>query len=138
MNPYPPKTPFSYVKSSVFVAFAVIAVTFGGFGGWAAYAPLASAAVGTGAVGVSSRRQTIQHLEGGIIEEIRVKDGDRVKAGDLLIRLDETKPGSLYRIARSQYLAALGDRARLAAERDGQNQIAWPKDLQSSDRNPSM
>src|SRR3954467_4629001 len=97
--------PYRIVRREVLTVIFVVAVTFGGLGGWAAVAPLASAAIGSGSVGVSSRRQTIQHLEGGIIKELRVKDGDQVAAGDLLIRLDDTKVSAIYEVARSQYLS---------------------------------
>ena len=67
----------------------VIALMFGGFGLWAALAPLTSAAVASGVVKVDTYRKTVQHLEGGIVREILVREGDVVKRGQVLIRLDD-------------------------------------------------
>ena len=79
----PPIKPY-IVKSKI-----VIAVLFGGFGLWAAFAPLTSAAVAPGVVKVDSYRKTVQHLEGGIVSEILVHDGDAVVQGQPLVRLDD-------------------------------------------------
>ena len=66
----------------------IIALFFGGLGSWAALAPLESAAMAPGVVTVFGNRKTIQHLEGGIVDEIMVREGDVVVAGELLLRLD--------------------------------------------------
>jgi HlyD family secretion protein len=121
--------PTSGLKSIILTGVAIVVVAFAGFGGWAATAPVASASIASGTVGVSSRRQVIQHLEGGIIAEIRVRDGDTVKAGDLMIRLDRTRPAANYDLYHGQYLHALGEQARLEAERDGKETITWPKEF---------
>ena len=102
---------------------------FVGFGGWAATVYIASAAIGQGTIGVSLRRQTVQHLEGGIIAELRVREGSYVKAGDLLIRLDDTKLRANYDLYRNQYLIALGEKARLEAQRDDLPEITFPREL---------
>ncbi|ODA97871.1 hemolysin secretion protein D [Mesorhizobium sp. SEMIA 3007] len=98
---------------------------FGAAGGWAALAPLDSAAVAPGVVKVAGDRKLIQHLEGGIIAELDAANGDIVKAGTVLIRLDDTQAkAQLYliqnRIATREALAA-----RLRAERDGKDVIAF-------------
>ena len=72
------------VKSKI-----VIAALFGGFGLWAAFAPLTSAAVAPGVVKVDSYRKTVQHLEGGIVSEILIHEGDAVVQGQPLVRLDD-------------------------------------------------
>jgi pyruvate/2-oxoglutarate dehydrogenase complex dihydrolipoamide acyltransferase (E2) component len=77
----------------VLAGAVVIAGFFGGFGAWAALAPLASAALAPGRVVVESSRKTVQHLEGGIIEEILVRAGDKVQAGQLLLTLRPSRPG---------------------------------------------
>ncbi|MFC4172943.1 HlyD family type I secretion periplasmic adaptor subunit [Microvirga sp. GCM10011540] len=128
-NKQPTGNPLTLVRGALLTGTAVIAVTFFGFGGWAATAPLASASVAQGVVAVHSRRQTIQHLEGGIIAELPVRDGDLVKAGDLLVRLDDTKARASYELLRGQYFAALGEKSRLEAERDGLDQIQWDDEL---------
>ncbi|BCH07945.1 HlyD family type I secretion periplasmic adaptor subunit [Mesorhizobium sp. 131-3-5] len=105
--------------------FAIMFLFFGAAGGWAALAPLDSAAVAPGVVKVAGDRKLIQHLEGGIIAELDAANGDIVKAGTVLIRLDDTQAkAQLYliqnRIATREALAA-----RLRAERDGKDVIAF-------------
>src|SRR4051794_4657712 len=63
----------------------------GGFGTWAAVSPLSSAAVAPGRVVVDTQRKTMQHLEGGIVRDILVREGERVAAGQSLVRLDTTR-----------------------------------------------
>ncbi|SEQ52269.1 membrane fusion protein, epimerase transport system [Azotobacter beijerinckii] len=101
------------------LGFLIIFITFGVFGTWAAFAPLDSAALASGVVTVKTYRKTIQHLEGGIVKELLVRDGDLVKAGDPLIVLDETQIRADNEVTRSQLIAAQATDARLRAERDG-------------------
>lgn len=101
------------------LGFLIIFITFGVFGTWAALAPLDSAALASGVVTVKTYRKTIQHLEGGIVKELLVRDGDLVKAGDPLIVLDETQIRADNEVTRSQLIAAQATEARLRAERDG-------------------
>src|SRR4051812_33291990 len=72
------------------VGFAAIALVFGGFGVWAAFAPLDKASVAQGQVAVESNNKPVQHLEGGIVREILVRDTQQVKEGDVLLRLQPT------------------------------------------------
>ena len=123
------ESPLKTARSAIIAGCAIVLVVFVGFGGWAATAHIASAAVGQGTIGVSLRRQVVQHLEGGIIAELRVREGSYVKAGDLLIRLDETKLRASYDLYRNQYLTALGEKARLEAQRDDLAEITFPKGL---------
>jgi len=123
------ESPLKTARSAIIAGCAIVLVVFVGFGGWAATAHIASAAVGQGTIGVSLRRQVVQHLEGGIIAELRVREGSYVKAGDLLIRLDETKLRASYDLYRNQYLTALGEKARLEAQRDDLAEITFPKEL---------
>lgn len=108
---------------------AILLITFAGFGGWAAVAKLDSAAVASGVVTVESYRKTIQHLEGGIVQDILVRDGDSVHSGDVLLRLDDTQARARLEIIRSQYLAARALEARLIAERDQQADLTFPAEL---------
>ncbi|KFE57155.1 hemolysin secretion protein D [Pseudomonas syringae] len=105
------------------LGFGIIFVVFGLFGGWAAFAPLDSAANAPGVVTVQTYRKTIQHLEGGIVKELLVHDGDTVKKGDPLIVLDDSQVGAEYEMNRSQLVAAKATEARLRAERDGLSSI---------------
>lgn len=99
------------------VGFVTIAVAFGGFGTWAALAPLGAAAVAHGEVKVESYRKTIQHMEGGIVRSILVRDGDQVQAGQPVILLDDTTIRARWTQLTFQYWDTLATRARLLAER---------------------
>lgn len=83
------------LSSSLFMPTAVglltIALSFGGFGYWSVTAPIAGAAVASGTVGPENARQQVQHFDGGTISKIHVRDGDRVKEGQEIIVLDDTK-----------------------------------------------
>lgn len=103
-----------------------LALGLGGFGGWAAYAPLSSAAVAGGVITVEGHRKVVQHLEGGSISELRVREGDRVYAGQLLIRLDNLEAKSLHAVLEGQYLALLAQEARLQAEREALGTLTFP------------
>jgi len=99
--------------------YLVLLLTFGCFGGWAAFAPLNGAVIAPAVVTVKSYRKTVQHLEGGIVRELRVHDGDSVRAGDVLLVLDDTQARAEQEMTRSQLVAAVALEARLRAERDG-------------------
>lgn len=109
--------------------FLVIFLMFGGLGGWSAYAMIDSGAVAPGVVTVESYRQTVQHLEGGIVREILVREGDMVQAGDLVARLDDTQFSSQLESVRSEFGALLALEARLLAERDRLDEIVFPEFL---------
>lgn len=111
------------------IGIAILAATFGVTALWSSLAPLSSAVIASGLVKVASNRKKIQHQEGGVIKQILVRDGDRVQAGDVLIRLDETRAGASRGVLQTQYDAAVALNARLIAERDDQNGIAWPAEL---------
>ena len=109
--------------------FACVAIAIGGFGGWAATAPIASAVITRGSITVDSKRKAVQHLEGGIVKEILVRDGQRVGAGQVLLRLDETRARASLAILSGAYNAERAREARLFAERDERNHIEFPKEL---------
>lgn len=112
------------------LGFGIIFVVFGIFGTWAAFAPLDSAANAPGVVTVQTYRKTVQHLEGGIVKELLVHDGDTVKKGDPLIVLDDSQIGAEYEMNRSQLVAAKATEARLRAERDGKTSIDFGEALE--------
>ncbi len=116
----------------------VLLVAFGGFGLWAAFAPIDGAAVAPGVVAVESARKTIQHLDGGTVSEILVREGDRVAAGDIIIRLDDTQASAQLEIARGQYLSLRTQEARLIAERDDQPEIEFPDELLTAKDDPRI
>jgi HlyD family secretion protein len=115
---------------------AVILLFFGGLGSWAALAPLASAAIAPGTVTVDSNRKTVQHLDGGIIAELRVRNGDRVRAGQVLLRLQDVESRAAYDLLKGQRLALLARQARLVAERDGRAEMAVPAELAQARSEP--
>ena len=111
------------------VGVLIVLAVFVGFGTWAVLAPLSSAAHATGVVSVDSYRKTVQHLEGGIVHAINVRDGQRVRRGELLITLDSTQASSQFEVVRGQYYAALAREARLIAQRDGRAAVVVPAEL---------
>ena len=116
-------------RSAILFGFITITLIFGGLGTWAAMAPIASALIAPGVLTVDTSRKKIQHLEGGTIKALLVRDGDRVQGGDVLIRLDETQPRASLAILQSEYDSALALEARLLAERDNKHKITFAKDL---------
>lgn len=114
----------SYDDSGIIkFGLTVVLVVFGFIGGWMAYAPLASSAVAVGKVSADLDKKTIQHLEGGKIDAIYVKDGDRVKKGQILLKLSEVQIVAQLNILNSQYQDALALFARLKAQRDNNEKI---------------
>ena len=117
--------------------FMVGFVAFG-IGGWAATSQLSGAVIGQGVVVVDSSVKKVQHAIGGIVGELRVRDGDQVKAGDILIRLDETQTLANATIVTKGFDELLARQARLEAERDGADQIVFSPALleRAKDSNP--
>ncbi len=116
----------------------IIALFFGGFGTWAAVAPLSSAATATGFVIVEGQRKKVQHLEGGIVKEILIRDGDAVEAQQIIMRLDETRALATRDLLRGQLRAARAFEARLMAERDLAQSIVYPQELLALQDDPRV
>lgn len=116
----------------------IVIVGVGGFLLWASIAPLDKGVPLSGTVAVSSSRKAIQHPTGGIIEDILVKEGDNVKAGQTLITMNDTQTKSLSEISRVQYFAARAAEARLTAERDDKRSITYPAELESARDDPRV
>jgi epimerase transport system membrane fusion protein len=110
-----------------YIGLVVLLSTLGIFGLWAFIAPIDGAALAPGFVTVKSHKKTVQHLDGGIVSQLLVKDGDIVKAGDLLLTLDGTENKAQLEITRGQYLTLLAQVARLEAERDGKPKVVYPE-----------
>ena len=109
------------------IGYGAIAVVFGGFGLWASMAPLDSAAIAPARVAVETDRKPVQHLEGGIVQEILVKEAQRVEEGQVLFRLQPTQALANADLQRKQLDAALAMEARLVAEQDGAPRITFPE-----------
>lgn len=104
---------------------------FGGFLLWAALAPLDKGVPVSGSVMVAGSRQAVQHPTGGVIEQLQVRDGDTVAAGQVLLRMDPTQIQAQVGSLRVQYINARAAEARLLAERDGRAAIDFPEALRS-------
>lgn len=120
------------VRPLVRIGLLILILGVGSVFLWAATARINSAATASGVVAPFSGRQTVQHLEGGIIREILVRNGARVQGGDVLIRLDDTRARASYDLLNNRYLNALATQARLIAERDGRDRIHFPAALDDS------
>jgi HlyD family type I secretion membrane fusion protein len=113
------------------VAAGIIVFTFFFLGGWSAIAHIDSAVVADGSIAVESNRKTIQHLEGGIVREILVRDGDVVHQGETLLRLDPTRDAATDKGFRQQLAIASAQQARLMAQRDMADKIDFPPEVTS-------
>ena len=109
------------------IGFSIILIVFFGFGTWAAVAPISSAAHAPGKIRVESKRQTVQHLEGGIVKTLPIRDGDYVEKGQVVMTLDDTQARSQHEVIQGQYFIALAREARLIAQRDQLDEIAFPQ-----------
>lgn len=113
----------------VFIGMIGIAVLFGGFGTWSVMSNIAGAIVASGRIEVDRNRQVVQHDTGGTIAEIHVDEGDLVKAGDLLLRLDPEQAQSELTLIEGQLFELMARRGRLQAQRDEADEISFPEDL---------
>lgn len=120
------------------LGWLIVLLGFGGFMLWASLAPLDQGIPVSGTVTVASNRKAIQHQSGGTVEEILVKDGDAVKAGQVLVRMNDVQAKSLAETTRVQYFTARAAEARLIAERDGKKAIAFPPELESAKNDPRV
>jgi HlyD family secretion protein len=114
-----------------------VLLTFG-VGGWAATTELAGAVIAPGQLVVDSNVKKVQHPTGGIIGELRVKDGDRVKEGDIVARLDETQARTNLAIVTAALDELAARQARGEAERDGLDEVHFPHDLLARRDNPEV
>lgn len=134
-----PPAPMSVaIRHYLIIGFVLVAAMVGGVGGWAAFANITSAVIAHGVVVVESRVKKVQHRDGGIVGEIHVEDGDEVKAGDLLVRMDETLVKANLGVIMQQLITYEARLARLEAERDGTDTITFPDWLESQRANPDI
>jgi HlyD family secretion protein len=117
--------PIREVRTGMAIAIAFFVI----FLGWAALVPLDAGVNAAGQIAVLGNRQTVQHKDGGIVTAIHVREGQHVKAGDVLIELSAPELKASERALTSDYLTLLAQRARLLAEREGQHDFAPPAEF---------
>ena len=122
-------TTVSSLRAHQLLGLGLMLLLFGAFGGWAAMAAISGAVIAPGRLVVETSAKKVQHVEGGIVAEILVRDGSRVEAGDVLLRLDQTETRANLAIIDAQLDELLARRARLEAERDQAGEIAFPPEI---------
>ena len=120
------------LRRYVMFGLAVVFIGFGGFLLWGLLASLDRAAIADGTVVVDSNKKSVQHLEGGIVKELLVRDGDLVKAGDVLLRLDATQVQAQISQLHMEHYSRLARIARLTAEQEGARDITFPAELMAA------
>lgn len=137
LPPYPPNAlldaPRPRTRAPLLFGMTIFLVFVVGFGAWAGLAPLAEASVAPGVVKVEGSRRVIQHLEGGIVREIMVRDGAKVTVGQVLMRLEDVQSDAGLETQRAQRWALLAQDARLTAEAERKREITFPAVLLASD-----
>lgn len=111
---------------------------FGGFVLWAAFAPLDQGVPGQGMVAIDTKSKAVQHLSGGIVKQVLVKEGQQVAQGELLLRLDDAVAKANFESNRQRYLGLRAMQGRLLAERQGLSQINWHQDLREALPDPQI
>ena len=117
------------IRRHITAGSILVAVLVFGLGGWASTAEISGALIAPGSVVVDSNVKKVQHPTGGVVGELFVRDGDHVKAGDMLIRLDETVTQANLAIVTKGLNELYARQARQAAERDGADTMATPPEL---------
>lgn len=116
------------------IGLMIAFIVFGLFGVWSVLAPIEGSVHAVGTITVKSYNSVIQHLEGGIVKEIRVQNGDAVDAGEVLLVMDSTQPLAQLEIATGQLISLSALEARLLAERDDLDSVVYPPSLQTGAR----
>lgn len=113
-----------------------LGLALGGFGLWAAWAPLDEGVPTQGLVSIDTKRKAVQHLQGGIVREVRVREGDRVSEGQVLMTLDTALTRANYESIRQHYFSVRAMEGRLLAEQSGADQVRFHPDLSAARRDP--
>jgi HlyD family secretion protein len=117
------------IRLHMVTGLVVVLVLAGGFGGWASTVPISGALIAPGSVVVDSNVKKVQHPTGGVVGEVRVRDGDVVKAGDIVVRLDETVVRASLAIVVKTLNGLYARAARIEAEQRGADKITFPAAL---------
>ncbi|EAQ46685.1 MAG: RTX toxin [Roseobacter sp. MedPE-SWde] len=116
-------------RSPLLIGGLTLLILLGGFGTWAVMSSIAGAIVASGRIEVDRNRQIVQHLDGGIVAEILVDEGDSVARGDVLLRLDAKELRSQLAITEGQLFEMMARRGRLEAERDSAKAVEFEEEL---------
>src|SRR3954471_8519177 len=114
------------IRRHIVAGMAIVVLLVFGVGGWAATTELAGAVISSGHLVVDSNVKKVQHPTGGIVAELQVHEGDRVTAGEILVRLDGTQAQATVSMLSKELDELLARQARLEAERDDADEIAFP------------
>lgn len=125
-------------RSVIRLGFLILIFGLGGFFLWAAWAPLDQGVPGSGVVAVINERQVVQHQQGGLVDAILVREGEAVKAGQVLVRLNTTDTLAQLGIVRAQYLTAKSSEARLLAELEGKSAVSFPDEIFGVQHDPAV
>ena len=117
------------LKKPLVLGLGALLILVGGFGTWAATTNISGAIVASGQIQVERNRQVVQHPDGGVVQEILVDEGDTVEEGEVLVKLDPTLLQSELNIVEGQYFELVARRARLQAERDNADELAFDETL---------
>jgi HlyD family secretion protein len=126
------------IRRHILAGSILVAVLVIGLGGWASTAQISGALIAQGSIVVDTNVKKVQHPTGGVVGELFVRDGDHVKAGDVLIRLDETVTRANLAIVNKGLIELYARKARLAAERDGADTMAVPPEVANRQREPEV
>lgn len=132
-------TPHWSALGPLVLGFLTLVLLIGGLGAWSVMTTLTGAIIAPGQVEVSRSRQVVEHIDGGVVSEILVAEGDRVAAGEVLLRLDGSPLRPELTIVENQLHEVRARRARLEAERDDAGAVTFPADLlQAAERSPDV
>jgi HlyD family secretion protein len=126
------------IRLHLITGLVVVLVLAGGFGGWASTVPISGALIAPGSVVVDSNVKKVQHPTGGVVGEVRAHDGDLVKAGDIVVRLDETVVKASLAIVVKTLNGLYARAARLEAEQRGSDKIKFPAALTDRADDPDV
>ena len=133
-----PRSAQRSIRLHLITGLVVVLVLAGGFGGWASSVPISGALIAPGAVVVDSNVKKVQHPTGGVVGEVRAHDGDLVKAGDIVVRLDETVVKASLAIVVKTLNGLYARAARLEAEQRGSDTIKFPAALTDRADDPDV
>jgi protease secretion system membrane fusion protein len=131
-----PAPPLGDSSRAARIGLWALLIGLGGFMVWAAFAPLDEGVPSQGLVAINTKRKAVQHPTGGIVKEVLVGEGDRVKEGQLLLRLDEAAARANYESIRQRYLGLRAVQGRLLAEQSGLGKVVFHPDLESAKDDP--